>query len=268
MTNTGDDKNHKNDKSQGEAGKAKVTAGRDSLGTMAPDFARYNDDILFGEVWENKDLSPRERSIITITSLITSGIFDSSLSFHLKRAKENGRGVAQIGALLTHLGFYAGWPKAWALSRLAKEIWAEDIAPGGNIPPPKGGGIFPPGEPNTAYSKWFTGNSYLKILTTEGATVAHVTFEPGCRNFWHIHSKSPQILIVTEGKGYLRENGEEARALFPGDTVTIRPGTKHWHGAAPDSWFSHLSLEIPVEGSKTEWLEEVTDEEYGKLEGR
>jgi quercetin dioxygenase-like cupin family protein len=134
----------------------------------------------------------------------------------------------------------------------------------GNIPP-QGGGIFPIGEPNTAFSKWFTGKSYLKMLTTEGITVANVTFEPGCRNFWHIHTKSPQILLVTEGRGYVQEFGKEARELLPGDVVTIQPGVKHWHGAAPDSWFSHLALEVPGTGSKNEWLEPVSDEEYGKL---
>jgi 4-carboxymuconolactone decarboxylase len=101
----------------------KVTAGRDALGEFAPEFARYNDDILFGEVWANDSLSPKERSMLTVTALMTSGIFDSSLSFHLGKAKENGITKAEIAAILTHLSFYSGWPKAWAAFRVAKEVW-------------------------------------------------------------------------------------------------------------------------------------------------
>lgn len=102
----------------------KVTAGRDSLGNFAPEFARLNDDILFGEVWAREDkLSLKERSIITVTALISSGILDSSLEFHLKNAKNNGVSKEEISEIITHIAFYIGWPKAWAAFRYAKEIW-------------------------------------------------------------------------------------------------------------------------------------------------
>lgn len=104
----------------------KVTAGRDTLGKFAPQFAALNDDVLFGEVWSREEqLSPRDRSLITVTALMTSGILDSSLTFHLNKAKENGVTKAEIAEVLTQLGFYSGWPKAWAAFRLAQDVWTE-----------------------------------------------------------------------------------------------------------------------------------------------
>jgi len=104
----------------------KVTAGQDALGDFAPQFAELNDDVLFGEVWSREEqLSPRDRSLITVTALMTSGIFDSSLAFHLNKAKQNGITKEEIAEVLTQLAFYSGWPKAWAAFRMAKEIWTE-----------------------------------------------------------------------------------------------------------------------------------------------
>ena len=126
-------------------------------------------------------------------------------------------------------------------------------------------GTFGLGDPNDAYAQYFTGQSYLKMLTGKPLTVAHVSFEPGCRNHWHIHHKGGQILLVTGGRGYYQAWGEEARMLLPGDVVNIPPEVKHWHGAAKDSWFSHIAIEIPAEGSSNEWLEEVSDKDYQTL---
>ena len=123
---------------------------------------------------------------------------------------------------------------------------------------------FPIGEENTAYAKYFTGKSYLAGLNREQLAIANVTFEPGCRNNWHIHHVGGQILICTAGRGYYQEYGKPAQELHPGDVVNIPPEVKHWHGAAPDSWFSHIAIAVPCEGGSCEWLEPVTDE-YGKL---
>ena len=125
--------------------------------------------------------------------------------------------------------------------------------------------IFPTGEKNTAFAKYFVGQSWLNMLTTEGVAIGNVTFEPKCRNNWHIHHKGGQILLCTAGRGYYHEWGKPARELHPGDVVQIPPEVKHWHGAAPDSYFVHLAVEVPAEGSSNEWLEPVSDEEYGKL---
>lgn len=126
--------------------------------------------------------------------------------------------------------------------------------------------LFGLGKPNDAYAKYFVGQSYLNLLAkNQGVGVSNVTFEPGCRNNWHIHHKGAQILLVTEGRGYYQEWGKEPVELHPGDVINIETEVKHWHGAAKDNWFAHLSIEVPAEGSYHEWLEPVTDEEYNKL---
>ena len=115
------------------------------------------------------------------------------------------------------------------------------------------------------HAQYFVGQSYLSMLTTERVGIANVTFEPGCRNNWHIHHKGGQILLCTAGRGYYQEWGKPAQEMNPGDVINIAPEVKHWHGAAPDSWFSHLAVEVPAEGSSNEWLEPVKEEEYSKL---
>lgn len=128
--------------------------------------------------------------------------------------------------------------------------------------------IFPMGEENKAYAQYFVGESYLNMLSTKQVVIGNVTFEPGCRNNWHIHHAKTgggQILLVTAGKGYYQEWGKEPIQLHPGDVVNIPPEVKHWHGAAPDSWFSHLAIEVPGKETSNEWCEKVTDEEYSKL---
>ncbi len=125
--------------------------------------------------------------------------------------------------------------------------------------------VFDIGEENSAFAQFFVGQSYLSMLTTEGVLIGNVTFEPGCRNNWHIHhakSGGGQILLCTAGRGYYQEWGKEAQELHPGDVVVIPAGVKHWHGAAPDSWFAHLAVEVPGEDARNEWLEAVSDEEY------
>ena len=125
--------------------------------------------------------------------------------------------------------------------------------------------VFPAGEENP-YGKYFTGQSYLQMLVTDAIPIGNVTFEPGCRNNWHIHHNSTQILLVTGGRGYYQEWGKAPQELHPGDVVEVPPETKHWHGAAPDSWFSHLSVEVAGEGASNEWCEPVSDEEYSQVQ--
>lgn len=247
----------------------KVTAGRDALGEFAPKFAELNDDILFGEVWSREnELSARDRSLVTVTALMAQGLCDSSFEHHLKTAKENGITKNEIAEILTHAAFYAGWSKAWAAFRMAKNIWNE---PCGKSEKQKheNSMIFPIGEPNEGFLKYFTGKSYLAPLSKDQMGIFNVTFEPACRNNWHIHNADKgggQILICVTGKGYYQEWGKKAQLLLPGDVVNIACGVKHWHGAQKDSWFSHLAIEVPGENTQTEWLEQVTDEEYYALE--
>lgn len=131
--------------------------------------------------------------------------------------------------------------------------------------------IFGLGNENTAYAKYFVGNSYLNPLTVPGESavfLANVTFEPKCRNNWHIHrakSGGGQILICTAGEGWYQEEGKEAVSLEPGMVITIPANVKHWHGAKKDSWFSHIAFEVPGEETSNEWLEPVTDDIYFNL---
>lgn len=128
--------------------------------------------------------------------------------------------------------------------------------------------MFARGAENTAFAQYFVGQSYLNMLTTEGVAIGNVTFEPACRNNWHIHHASKgggQILLCTGGRGWYQEEGKPARELHTGDVVVIPANVKHWHGAAKDSWFVHLAVEVPGEDTANEWCEPVSDEEYSKL---
>ncbi len=249
----------------------KQTAGREALGEFAPKFARLNDDVLFGEVWSREDkLSLRERSIVTVVALMAQGLTDSSFQHHLMFAKNNGVTKTEIAEILTHAAFYAGWPKAWAAFRMAKEIWAED-GTGDAKAAHANEMVFPIGEPNNAFARYFSGQSYLSPLSTQQVGIYNVTFEPGCRNNWHIHhakSGGGQILVCVAGRGFYQEWGKPAQELHPGDVVNIPTGVKHWHGAAPDSWFSHLAVEVPGEETSNEWLETVDDAAYSEAIGK
>ena len=224
------------------------TAGRTQLGEFAPEFAHLNDDILFGEVWSRNDLlSLRDRSLVTITSLISQGITDSSLKYHLQSAKANGITRSEVAEIITHVAFYAGWPKAWAAFNLAKEVWVDDVKGEDAKAAFRREMIFPIGEPNTAYAKYFKGNSYLAMVSEEQIPFANVTFEPACRNGWY------------------QEEGKPAQEILPGTVIHIPANVKHWHGAAKDSWFAHLAFEIPGDNASNEWLEPVSDEAYNSL---
>lgn len=247
----------------------KVTAGREALGEFAPKFAQLNDDVLFGEVWSRTNmLSSRDRSVVTVVALMSQGICDSSLEYHLNAAKQNGITKTEIAEILTHAAFYAGWPKAWAAFKLAKNIWC-DTSNENDRQKHINSTVFPIGEPNVKFEKYFSGQSYLAPISTNGVGIFNVTFEPGCRNNWHIHkakSGGGQILICVAGKGYYQEWGKPAKVMLPGDTVNIAPDVKHWHGAAKDSWFSHLAIEVPGSETATEWCEKVTEKEYNATE--
>ena len=244
------------------------TAGRTQLGNFAPEFAHYNDDVLFGENWNNRDLDLKTRSLITVIALMAQGITDSSLKYHLQNAKNNGVTQAEMAAAITHTAFYAGWPKAWATFNLAKEVWADKTPALTEKEKYQKTIFFPIGKPNDAYAKYFVGKSYLAPISTEQVTFFNVTFEPKCRNNWHVHHAEKgggQLLVAVGGRGYYQEWGKEPVEMTPGTVIHIPANVKHWHGAAKDSWFSHLAFEIAGENTSNEWLEPVNNEDYNKL---
>ena len=214
----------------------------------------------------------RDGSLVPVTALLAHGLTDSSLKYHLQNAKNHGVTQKEIAAVITHAAFYAGWPKAWAVFNLAKEVWE---AGEGDLPYKEDAMrahakemVFPIGAPNDGFAQYFSGRSFLAPISTSQVGIFNVTFEPGCRNNWHIHhakSGGGQILVCVAGRGYYQEEGKDAVEMKPGDCINIPAEVKHWHGAAPDEWFSHLAIEVPGENSSNEWLEPVSDEEYRKL---
>ena len=214
------------------------TAGREALGEFAPDFAHFNDDILFGENWNNTDIDLKTRSIITVVSLMSQGVTDNSIRYHIQNAKNHGVSQREMAAVITHTAFYAGWPHAWAVFNIAKEVYAENAPAVSEKDKFQSEILFPIGETNPY------GNN------------------------WHIHhakSGGGQMLICVGGRGWYQEYGKEARELNPGDIVNIPAEVKHWHGAAKDSWFAHLAVEIQGEDCSTEWCETVSEQDYNKL---
>jgi 4-carboxymuconolactone decarboxylase len=247
--------------------KIKQTAGREQLGDFSPMFAHLNDDVLFGEVWNEPALDTKTKCIVTVVSLMASGITDSSLQYHLTNAKNHGVTKEEIAAIITHCTMYTGWPKGWAVFRLAKEIWADESVALTDKDRFQNEIMFPIGEKNP-YCEFFVGQSYLAPVSTEQIPIYNVTFEPGCRNNWHIHhakSGGGQMLICIGGRGYYQEWGKEAVEMTEGTVINIPAEVKHWHGAAKDSWFAHLAIEIKGDDASTEWCEAVSDIDYNNL---
>ena len=187
----------------------KQTAGRDRLGTLAPKFAELNDDVLFGEVWSREDkLSPRDRSMVTIAALFSAGLYPQ-LKSHLSLGKEHGVTRTEAVEIVTQLAFYCGWPKAWSAFPLIAEVYGEDESA-----PAKDLSVFPVGGKNDAFAQYFIGQSYLAPISTTQVPVFNVTFEPGCRNNWHIHH-------AKSGGGQMLFDFDEPLALFLLDYVAI-----------------------------------------------
>lgn len=237
----------------------KQDAGTKQLGDIAPKFAQLNDEVLFGEVWSREDkLSLRDRSLITVAALLTKGIVDHSIQYHLENAKNHGVSKTEMVEVITQLAFYAGWPNAWAVFPMVKKVYQDEKEILGDS-------LFGRGEPNVAFANYFTGKSYLKTLNTKNIGIYNVTFEPKCRNNWHIHHKGGQILLCTDGEGWYQEEGKQAIKLTPGSVVYIPAEVKHWHGASKDAWFTHLAIEIPADYATNEWCKPVDDETYNML---
>ena len=172
-------------------------------------------------------------------------------------------GVNGVGEIAGHVALEQAY-------RMGKEVWAEDSA-GDAKAKHQNEMVFPIGAPNDGFAKYFVGQSYLAPLSTAQVGIYNVTFEPGCRNNWHIHhakSGGGQILVCVAGCGYYQEWGKPAQELHPGDVVNIPVGVRHWHGAAPDSWFSHLAVEVPGDETSNEWLEAVDNTVYFKATGK
>ena len=228
----------------GTANQTRLCGGpvKGALFDFHPQLDEYLKAHLFGDIFARDNLDWRTRELATIAALAARPETAPQMTAHIAIGKINGVTEAQAAAVVARV------------QRPAKpEQLPADWSP------------IPVGEPNVNFAKFFIGNSYLHKLTLEQVPAFGVTFEPGCRNNWHIHHAKTgggQILIVTAGVGYYQEWGQPARRLEKGDTVNIPAGVKHWHGAAPDSWFQHIALEVPGTEPSNEWLEPVDDAAY------
>ena len=191
---------------------------------------------LFGDIFAGDQLTAADREIVTVAALSGLGKVAPQLAAHKRGAVNMGNSQKTVDELC-----------AW----LCQEGYTLSS-------------VWPKGEPNTAFAQYFIGNSYLAVLDKTG--LCNVTFEPGCRNNWHIHHGAVQVLICVAGRGWYQEWGKEPVELKPGVTIAVPEGVKHWHGAAADSWMQHLTYHANVQpGNSNEWLEPVTDEAYNKL---
>ena len=246
----------------GTANQTKLCGGpvKGALFDFHPQLDEYLKTHLFGDIFARDVLDWRTREIVTIAALAARLETEPQMKAHIAIGKVNGVTDAQAKAIVRRV----------QLPRNPADLPA-DWSP------------IPVGEPNTAYAKYFIGNSYLHKLTLDQVPAFGVAFEPGCRNNWHIHHAktgiSPersehcaamslegcgQMLIVTAGEGFYQEWGKPARRLKKGDTVNIPANVKHWHGAAPDSWFQHIALEVPGTEQSNEWCEPVDDAAYAE----
>ena len=206
--------------------------------TFAPATDYYLKAHLFGDIFGRDNIDWKTREIATIAMLSAVPGLDSQLAAHIGTGKHNGLTDAQVAEILS--------------------ISANEVNGYANTSP------FPFGEENTAFAKYFSGKSWRQPLISNkelNVPISNITFEPGCRNNWHSHTGG-QILVVTGGEGYYQERGKAARRLVAGDVVEIPANVEHWHGAAPDSWFAHLSIECNPQTNKNTWLEPVSDADY------
>lgn len=203
---------------------------------FAPAIDEFLKAHLFGDIFVRDNVDWQTRELATIAMLASMSGTEAQLNSHINVGKHNGLTDAQVAEIL----------------EIAGQTGAKNV-------------LFGLGAGNAAFARYFVGKSYLQTLDGAGINAANVTFEPKARNNWHIHRKTGQTLLVVSGRGWYQEWGKEARELKPGDVVNIPEGVKHWHGAAKDSWFTHIAITVPAEDAKAEWLEPVTDEEYNKL---
>lgn len=228
--------------------------------SFAPSTDYYLKAHLFGDIFARDNLTFADRELATISALAGIEGVEPQLKSHVSGARNMGLSDAEIHSIPAALDAAGAAASAWRARKAITEVYGRTFGEDAPLP-------FPKGQPNTAYARYFTGNSYLAPLASgEGRLpVSNVTFEPRCRNNWHIHHGGGQILICVSGSGWYQEWGRPARLLRPGDTVDIPAGVKHWHGATRDSWFQHVAISVPAENASTEWLEPVDDEAYDRL---
>jgi 4-carboxymuconolactone decarboxylase len=235
------------------------------IAPFAPKLAQLTRDVLFDDLWQRPNLSPRDRSLVTIAALAANGDEDQ-LAPQVQRGMENGLTRDEIGEALTHLAFYAGWPRATAAVAVAAKTFTGQTVGAEPEASETSLRIVPPGgDPTRAPAEHFTGVVTVSSpFSGKGSAQlggSTVTFQPGARTNWHTHPFG-QLLIITAGRGWVQAEGGAVRAVGPGDVVWTPPGVKHWHGATRTSSMTHVAVAESQEGSKVQWFEPVSDMQY------
>lgn len=242
---------------------ARAQAVTTTIGPVAPKLAALTNDVVFGDLWRRPDLSPRDRSLVTIAALAANGD-EAGLAFHIELGRQNGLTEVEIGEALTHLAFYAGWPKATAAVTVADKVFkgqAETAASSADALK-----IIPPGaQPARGPAANFTGSvtvaSRFQASGEARLGGATVSFQPGARSNWHSHPLG-QLLIVTAGEGWVQAEGQPVRRVKADDVVWTGPGVKHWHGATRASGMTHVAVAEAQDGQTVTWQEPVTDSQF------
>ena len=229
--------------------------------TFCPAEDYYLKAHLFGDIFARDNLTHADRELVTVSALAGLQGVEPQLAAHVRGARNMGVTDAQLLAIPKALLAKVGKAEALRAAIAIQQLGIADTANTQMAQSPAGlNSSWPVGDPNDAYAQFFTGQSYLTAM--EGG-MFNVTFEPGCRNNWHIHNKQVQVLVCVYGRGWYQEWGKPAVELKPGVVIVIPEGAKHWHGAAADSWMQHLTYHKDVqEGASNEWLEPVTDDQY------
>jgi 4-carboxymuconolactone decarboxylase len=246
--------------------KARAAMVNSTVAPSAPNLARFTNDTLFGDLWRRPDLSPRDRSLMTVAALTMAGDTGQT-SYHLGRALDNGVTTEQLAETMTHLAFYAGWPKGMSGAALVREETARRASAPSPAAPDAALVIARHGEgpAQQGPAANFTGKvevtgrfAALAPSRTSGATV---TFQPGARTAWHSHPLG-QTLIVTQGVGWTQIEGGPIVEMRAGDVIVAPPGARHWHGASPSSVMRHVAIAETADGKVVDWFEQVDDATY------
>ncbi|KQV27448.1 carboxymuconolactone decarboxylase family protein [Rhizobium sp. Root1204] len=237
-----------------------------SVATTASALADLTNRVLFGDLWQRPDLGARDRSLVTMAALIAVGQ-PEQLPFHANRAMDNGLTPSEASEVLTHVAFYAGWPRAMSAVPILKQVFEKRkgiqvSAPQANIT------ITPAGsDAASAPDAYFTGSVQIsgRYQSEAPARVggATVSFSAGARTAWHTHPLG-QTLFIVSGRGWVQKEGEPVQHVGPGDVVWIPPLIRHWHGASSSEPMSHFAVAEALDGSSVTWMEKVSDEDYGK----
>jgi len=244
---------------QGTEVQTQLCGGQPFTYAFAPQTDYYLKAHLFGDIFARNNLSFADREVVTVSAIAALPGCEPQLQAHVSGARHMGVPDEVLRAMPALLEAKVGAAEAERLRGALAAVFGETYSPVQTVD----FSVWPKGDPNTAYAQYFVGNSYLAPM--EGG-VANVTFEPRCRNNWHIHHKQVQVLICVAGRGWYQEWGKEAVPMAPGTIIAVPAEVKHWHGAAKDAWFQHLTYHKDVqEGASNEWLEAVTDDVYNKL---